>query len=161
MAIPDFIPDEINTEESPDADPDDEEVYAWKEDEVFELRGKPLRAKKPARVSSVRIDDEAIEILKQHFGTLGNALYFVASGLGEFKSRYIDPPTKTELWRDPNLPKGHDPDALTLTEIKVLQTALEGIIERHRGPVKDIAPLIQALRKFERVLIGKPKGIPF
>lgn len=49
-------------------------------------RGKPRRGRVVAEVSTVRIDAEAKAVLAREFGSLGNALYYIYSGLVQFRS---------------------------------------------------------------------------
>lgn len=61
-------------------------------------RGKPRRGEGIAKVSAVRIDDETKTILVREFGSLGNALYYIAQGIDEFRA-LNELPTQGQLDR--------------------------------------------------------------
>ena len=84
-------------------------------------RGKPRRGAKPSAVSTVRIDPDSKLALQAEFGSLGNALYFIASGLKEFRERRgLKPPPTDEGG-------GRLTNELNKQEILTLMQALEAL----------------------------------
>lgn len=51
-------------------------------------RGKPRRGTKACKSTSVRIDPDSKRILQREFGSLGNALFYLAGGIKQFRSRF-------------------------------------------------------------------------
>jgi len=51
-------------------------------------RGKPRRGRGVAKVSSVRIDNDTYTVLNREFGSLGNALFYLAEGIKDFRDRF-------------------------------------------------------------------------
>lgn len=127
-------------------------------------RGKPRRGLEPARIRSVRIDDAASSVLESQFGSLGNALYHIYRGVMEFRARAEakHPKAKTTAPRPRALAEPPpDPYRVNDEDLALIRSVLNDRIDRHRGPDKEIAPLIKALRKLEHTLMRRKPGSPF
>jgi hypothetical protein len=145
--LPTSPPDEAK-EPSPYDEPLDLEAFGF--DVTPRKRGKPRRAAGIAHVTTVRIDDVTKLRLQGAFGSLGNALYFIAQGLTQYRT-ILSRKDEASLKPDP----APDPDDLLPDELE----AVQGIVYKHLDRLRDedpyITPLFRALRKIER-RAGKP-----
>ncbi len=112
-------------------------------------RGKPRRAKGLAEVSTVRIDPKAKEILQREFGSLGNALYFVAVGIEKYRQRHG---LSTHGLEDDSTPWDPSRQGLSFPDLVRIRDVLWHRIDAWRGPEKDVAPDRELLRVIEGFL---------
>jgi hypothetical protein len=110
--------------------------------------------------TTVRLDPHSKAILQSHFSSLGNALYFIAKGITEFKE-HKGLIASTDPGQDPPVSKAHNPDLLTFEDLEEIRACVNAKLDRHRGPDAEVAPLVQALRKLERLLLPDAPGSPF
>lgn len=55
-------------------------------------RGKPRRGRRLSQPTTVSIDPESFDVLRREFGSLGNALYYLATGIRDFRDEFDLPP---------------------------------------------------------------------
>lgn len=112
-------------------------------------RGRPFgttRGRSVADVSTVRIDAATKDLLKHEFGSLGNALFYIASGILEYRRQYS--------LAGPDEIHGTAPAGMDYQELAMIRTILWHHVDRHRGPNKAIAPFVALLRRLEAVVWG-------
>ena len=106
------------------------------------------RGRHAADVSTVRVDDETKATLRHEFGSLGNALYFVAQGIVAFRRKHgLTPGGDAELRSDPHA-------ELTYGDLVTLREALWHHVDAWRGDDKAVAPFVAVIRKLEAMLYG-------
>lgn len=112
--------------------------------------GRPRRGKLAAKDKSVWIDDVAAEVLRKEFGSLGNALYYIYRGIQDFKARACLVSNSIAEAQE----QVHDAERLTFEELETIRRVIQDRIDRHRGPDSELMPILRALRKLERTLLG-------
>lgn len=113
-------------------------------------RGKPRRGADIADVTTVRIDAVTKEILKANFGTVGNALYFIAQGLGQYRDLNEARVQALSEALDPHRPEATQPDDLLPREMQALQKLVYATLDKLRDRDPHTTPLYRAMRKIER-----------
>lgn len=105
-------------------------------------RGRPRRSDLPAERVSLRIDSFSKAVVEDKFGTLGNAVYYLAGFLRTFRCLPLD------LLKES--------DVLTDSDIELLRSLINEKLDAHRGPDSKAAPLVTTLRHLESLLPSAP-----
>ena len=112
-------------------------------------RGKPRRGAQVSEVSAVRIDPITNRVLKREFGSLGNALYYLAEGIADFREAKNLPP-HTEQARVRIEEPGES--VITLKEMATLIEALEWRLDYavDRAESRPFEYLLAKIRRWSR-----------
>lgn len=103
---------------------------------------------KRAEVSTVRVDKGTVKTLQYEFGSLGNALYFVAQGILAFRKKHgLTSDEEDSLRADPG-------DELGYRDLVVIREALWHHVDAWRGDDKVVAPFVAVIRKLDALLFG-------
>lgn len=111
-------------------------------------RGKPRRAEGLAKNRTVRLDDDTYKLLRQEFGTLGDACFYLASGVMEFReSRGLTPPEP-----DSRLPETERKPKISAKDLELMVEVLEVHIRDWCDTRVEMRPYINLMTKLEKYL---------